>query len=193
MERFQGEYDPPLEIHDMRVPRLVGPGWLSFGAEGLAIGGTFVDRPPPFNTRPVGVAIIAIGTLAAVLLGRWDQLMPIAIFGGLAVFGLSFWLEREVPLLQTLIPWPKVERVIQYPKDPDRLAILLDVGKDLPSTVYFTPLEGPAPVLDAMRAARPELEIDTESARLAAEDAAKALAYDPDENIYTPDPLTDES
>lgn len=192
MERFQGEYDPPHEVHEMRVARLVGAGWLSVATEGIAIGGTLVDRPAPFDTRPYAVGVVLLGFALSIVTGAYNQILPVAITVGGALYGLAVWLEREVPLLQTVVPWGRIERIVQYPRDPERLAILVDGGRELPGTVYFTALDGPDPVLAAIRAARPELEIDTESAALAAQEAEANAGYDPSEHIYTPDPEPDD-
>lgn len=188
MERISGTFDPPPEVDDMRICRLRGGSWLGVDAEGLTLAGTLHDAPVPFNARAAGVALLAVGGGLAVITGLVDLVMPPAVCGAVGFIGYGYYLDAPKALAATRVPWGQVERVVQYPRDPSRFAFLLDAGPGLPTAVYFTPRDGD--FVAQLRAAAPELPIDTAAAiEAAAEAAAREAAgeVDDDDAPFTPD------
>ena len=172
----------------MHICRLSGGSWLGVDAGGLTLSGTLHDAPAPFNARVAGVALLGVGGALALITGLIDLLMPPAVCGAIGFIGYGYYLDAPKALAPTRVPWSQVERVVQYPRDPSRFAFLLEAGPGLPSAVYFTPLDDD--FLGRLRAAAPDLHIDTAAALQAwADAAAREAAGEPsdDDHPYAPD------
>jgi hypothetical protein len=130
---------------------------------------------------------LGVGAALAVITGLIDVVMPPAVCGAIGLIGYGYYLDAPKALAPTKVPWAQVERVVQYPKDPSRFAFLLEAGPGLPSAVYFTPVDDD--FLRQLRAAAPDLLINTEAALQAWVDAAaREAAGEPDDDQpFTPD------
>lgn len=187
MKKMSGLYDPPHEVDEMKICRLVGPGWLGVAPDGLTLGGTLVDRPVHVPFRLIGVLALLAGLAATVVTGAVDTIMPPTVVVVMSAIGLGAWSERAIVAPHRLIPWSKVERVVRYPMDPDRFAVLLEPLPDWPETVYFNATEGPEALLAALREAAPGLHIETEAAEAAIEERENYVPPEDDDEILIPD------
>jgi hypothetical protein len=173
MERVHGSYDPPREVEEMGVCRLVGPGWIGLSPDAITVGGAIVNRPLPFPARPIAVGVGLGGSALALALGMVDQIMPFVAAISVGLFAFAVFHERETAAPMRPVPWSRVDRILQFPREPERFVVLFEGEPGLPETIYFTPSEGPEAFLAAVRAAAPaSVHVDTEAALQAEQDRA---------------------
>ena len=149
--RFVGEYRPPRELVSISAARVVGPGHLGVGPEGLEIDGRMMTAP--LVPRAALSILALVGVLASALVPSFNEVAMVATLGIAALGGWLYWRSEFGVRTTRRVPWTAVEHVVRLQSDPDVVAVVLEEpvgGLGTPESVYFAATLGAPALADAL-------------------------------------------